>query len=361
MPVDSRLRNRFAALRFLVAAAALGAAALSITGAAGGLGVPLIELGPAAWSPDGQKIVFARSANELTQIVVMSRSGTDRKVIWAQHKGERGWDRLASLSYSPDGRRLAFGAYPRLIVTGRSGRTIRECRLDFSSFEWGPASERLVTFFGPPYVGVGGDGPLTVLSVEDCGKHYVTRGHDTSPTWSPDGKWVAFVRGRGAQRIPGEICPCDVYVVRARHRELEPDRRRAGGGLARLTRRGAEYPLWSPRGDRIAFESRSGWQIWSVGGNHRLDRLLSRIPAKNVSSFYWLPRWSRDGKKFLFLRPGAIARILEQRHANAAIFSPDGRRILFETTGADCGKDGIWLLRVATLHLKHLVKPCPAK
>jgi hypothetical protein len=150
MPVDSRLRNRFAALRFLVAAAALGAVALSTTGAAGGVGAPLIGLGPAAWSPDGKKIVFARYANELTQIVVMSRSGTDRKVIWARHKGDRGWDRLSSLSYSPDGRRIAFGSSSHLVVTGRSGRTLRECRFDYTDFEWGPRGERVV-FFEPYY------------------------------------------------------------------------------------------------------------------------------------------------------------------------------------------------------------------
>jgi TolB protein len=62
---------------------------------------------------------------------------------------------------------------------------------------------------------------------------------DTSPAFSPDGKWVAFERVTGL--VPGQA---GLFLV-------HPD----GSGLRRLTddSLGAGYPRWSPDGKRILF------------------------------------------------------------------------------------------------------------
>ncbi|MFQ3634156.1 TolB family protein, partial [Roseiflexus sp.] len=63
---------------------------------------------------------------------------------------------------------------------------------------------------------------------------------DTSPRWSPDGRWLAFVSARGDD-VP------QLYVLR-----------RDGGEARRLTSlpQGVSDPAWSPDGRRIAFLSR---------------------------------------------------------------------------------------------------------
>lgn len=69
----------------------------------------------------------------------------------------------------------------------------------------------------------------------------------SSPSWSPHGTKLAFVRG------------ADVYVIG-----------RDGRGLRRVTRRGGDSPVWSPDGKRLAF-LRSGdiYVVRSRGGGRR--------------------------------------------------------------------------------------------
>jgi len=74
--------------------------------------------------------------------------------------------------------------------------------------------------------------------------------HDTSPRWSPDGKWLLFVRTPepssapatgGAARPPAS----QLYMLPVN----------GGGESWKITDmvRGAGGPVWSPTGDRLAF------------------------------------------------------------------------------------------------------------
>lgn len=79
-----------------------------------------------------------------------------------------------------------------------------------------------------------------------------------SPAWSPDGTHLAFISfdDRNDPPCPADACPPsgELYVVGA-----------DGSGLRRLTRSSAddEHPSWSPDGKRIAFAS--GYDVRSQG------------------------------------------------------------------------------------------------
>jgi len=151
-------------------------------------------------------------------------------------------------------------------------------------------------------------------------------GHARSPSWSPDGEWLAFESDSASFR--------DVYRIRA-----------DGSGLLRLTSNpeGNFEPAVSPDGWWIAFvSSRDGdaeiYLMRADGGE-----------ARRLTAFHrddWAPRWSPDGRWIAFLSnregvdrvylvsPGGTGlRALGAAGADTALseaepaWSPDGSRI----------------------------------
>ena len=86
-----------------------------------------------------------------------------------------------------------------------------------------------------------------------------------SPSWSPDGRWIAFV---GAHDVDATE---HLYLVR-------PD----GTGLRKLA--DGSDPAWSPDGKRVVFD-RGGW-IWTIGARRRAVRgactAASRRPGRRT-------------------------------------------------------------------------------
>lgn len=108
-----------------------------------------------------------------------------------------------------------------------------------------------------------------------------------SPSASPDGGWLTFT-SRGKQE--------DIYTVRTDGSQLrqltsdpEPDR----------------WPIWSPDGKRIGFESiRNGrQQLWTVNAD---GTGLQQITFESEGE-PWLPVWSPDGKKTAYFDRGKLA------------------------------------------------------
>ena len=126
-----------------------------------------------------------------------------------------------------------------------------------------------------------------------------TRG---SPSWSPDGKTIAFQGYRdGTWRI---------WTV-------APD----GTGAAAITAGPFDdrEPHWSPDGTRIAFSSdRSGnYDIWMLDVNSRQATQVTKNPANDFT-----PTWSPDGREIAFVStrtpsPGVYAIDAGRRRAAA--------------------------------------------
>ena len=104
--------------------------------------------------------------------------------------------------------------------------------------------------------------------------------NDWSPAWSPDGKHIAFARF-----FDGNLFT-DLAVINV-----------DGSGLQRLTTASGEYPTWSPDGTRIAFATaRDGnYEIYIMNADGTDETRLTNNPAYDMS-----PAWSPDSTHIAF-------------------------------------------------------------
>nr|MBC7244787.1 PD40 domain-containing protein [Chloroflexota bacterium] len=150
--------------------------------------------------------------------------------------------------------------------------------------------------------------------------------NDMAPTWSPDGKYIAFVSDREGNK--------EIYVMKA-----------DGTQQVNLTQHPSEdwTPSWSPDGKHIAFASyRDGnWEIYVMEADGSNVQRLTRNTAADYA-----PCWSPDGQKIAFQsnrdgnweiyvmnRDGSgLQRLTEDEATDSSpAWSPDGTLIAFES------------------------------
>ena len=109
---------------------------------------------------------------------------------------------------------------------------------------------------------------------------------DTSPSFSPDGRRIAFESDRGGRQ--------QIYVMNA-----------DGSNVQRISFGNGSYstPVWSPRGDLVAFTKRYKGQFQI--GVMQTDGSRERILADGYHNEG--PTWAPNGRVLMFFResPGA--------------------------------------------------------
>jgi len=185
-----------------------------------------------AWSPDGERIAFAH-------LTGVGKENADGVIVVMDATGNGG----VEITRHPDAPDTVFDAYPA----------------------WSPDG-RLIAFTRATYTPSGIEPQVAVYTVEPSGDRERLLIEDAGDaSWSPDGTRIAFTSVRDRN---GETCfhECsvsgEIYVANA-----------DGTRLTRLTTSEADdhSPTWSPDGRQIAFVSdRSNRQeheneIWIIG------------------------------------------------------------------------------------------------
>jgi Tol biopolymer transport system component/DNA-binding winged helix-turn-helix (wHTH) protein len=254
------------------------------------------DRGP-AWSPDGQKLAFTRSISGDCQIRAVAALGGPEESLGPC--GDRDYRRLA---WSPDGAWLAF---PRRDQASPLG-------IELASLE----TRRRKTLTHPP-AGILGD---------------------SSPSFSPDGKRLAFCRN-----LTESVN--DLYSI-----GLD------GSGLKRLTfdNRDTMGLDWSSDGRSLVFSSsRAGiYSLWRVSASGGEPTFLAGggVKIKHPSSargrdavayenwFYELNLWRApvEGAG----APVALTQTTDQWNFEPSL-NPDGSRVAFVSTRS--GNEEIWV------------------
>ncbi|NIJ75375.1 Tol biopolymer transport system component/DNA-binding winged helix-turn-helix (wHTH) protein [Xanthomonas campestris] len=248
-----------------------------------------------AWSPDGREIAFSRQAPDGTcRIMIAAAAGPASAREVARCDGAD----MLSFSWSPNGRGLLFGS-----MTGAYGAS-RMRRLDLETGQWQP-----------------------------LGYSAQPTDFDYTPRYSPDGRWIVFVRNPQLG---------DLWRVPA-----------SGGTAERLTHDNADIRGWSwlPDGSGLIF----GRRVDSEARLYRLDlvdRSLHDLGVDDAQApdvahghLVFVQRKPQFGVYQVLHDPmngGYIRRRLfpSSGRDDQPMIAPDGRQLIFASNRS--GAYGLW-------------------
>lgn len=236
------------------------------------------------WSPDGKWLAFLsdRDAARSTQVWVMPSDGGKARQVTHRASG------VKEFVWSPDSKQMALIAEdePRELIPGASLQPIVTERFYFKDDERGYLGDRYSHVY--------------VFDIASKRSQQITSGaHDEQLlSWSPDGKWLAYVTKRLDQgREPDRHVNFDIYIAAPASGAVEKQ-------ITTFTGIDSDpywttAPAWSPDSKALAY-LQGGEQKWTNYAPSQLaivdiDSRKARIPAQVDRNFY-KAKWSADSK-----------------------------------------------------------------
>lgn len=246
------------------------------------------------WSPDGKHLYFVSDRSggmQLWRIAIDEQTGRTLSApelvptpsAFSQH-----------ISFSRDGKRLAFASVTlkrnlyRVAIDSRREKIVGppEPQTQWSrqgmDLDLSPDGECLV------YTTLSGNSEdLAILNSDGSGEsQWLTEDEfkDRGPRWSPDGSRIAFYSTRSGN--------FEIWLIEI-----------GGTGLRRLTESGSDQafnPLWSPDGKRLSFTNKKGeTRIIEVdkAWHEQTPQLIN--PKREPPLRFWPAAWSPDGRRIL--------------------------------------------------------------
>jgi dipeptidyl aminopeptidase/acylaminoacyl peptidase len=258
------------------------------------------------WSPDGSLLAFLSDReSEDAQLYVIPADGGEARQLTALERG------AGPAVWSPDGRHIVFEArvYKETPPKESEARERWKQRPRVVTRAQYKADGQGYTFDVNTH--------LFIVPVDGGEPRQITRGdfEHRAPSWSPDGRQIAFARSRGG---PADYSLLDIWTLPI---DVRPDGQIETGEPRRITETvgRATSPTWSPDGRTIACygtdEQEPGFgeplvRVWLVsaegGAARRLtadyDRGVVLLPPPANTPG---PAWSSDGTSVAFIAADA--------------------------------------------------------
>ena len=268
--------------------------------------------GAVAWSrgPSGDEIVFSMGL----EVYAVGADGRGLRML-SEAEGESGSAGTTALDVSPDGLQVVYtpceslegfsGSEHELAVARLDGGAVRQLT-ENTHFEkypsWSPDGKRIAFVSSgvtPGMIYEWDDVHLYSMAADGTDVRRIAEGplvHET-PRWSPDGERIAYAvfEDRGLGQPPAIY----IHVVGS-----------DGGTAPRLTD-AASGPTWSPDGERIAYAKVDGDDValYTIAADGTDARRLAAIEGWHLGrggpdpAKAWISKvsWSPDGSKILVL------------------------------------------------------------
>jgi len=266
---------------------------------------------PPIWSHDGTKILDVPSSDDYRNLYVYNKE-TGEKTIMVSYEGQETTIDVAfpSFSWSPDDEQIAFVSYSygdwnsEINILNLENNKITNISNNPAADEspnWSPDGEKIAFVSdrsGSLHIYVMNSDGSRLHRITPSGfpevKESIWRPYLREPTWSPDGKKLAFV-------APDKNDELELFVI-------DPD----GSNLIQLTHHSDEFSflfennvVWSPDSTKLVFSAYIDSPIWNLE-IFTVDVYTQEITRMTFDdednvSYDYNPLWTDDGNVILFI------------------------------------------------------------